>query len=75
MHHGNSTSSSGSWSASRLHRLVTQHSAWFAVFFVFMVSYPEVLEKTCKFLEKYIVHLKTTVSGTFDRLASRLILN
>jgi hypothetical protein len=48
--------------------------AWFTVFFVFMVCYPEAVKHTCLFLEKYVICHKVTAPGTVDRLAAKLQL-
>lgn len=53
----------------------TALQAWYSLFWVFSVKYPETLKYTCNFIERYCMGCKCTVPGAVKRLANKLIKN
>lgn len=62
-------------------RLLTQSAAsftsafeaWFSIFWVFSVKYPDALCCTCHFIEKYCLHHSCSVPGVVRRLGEKVM--
>jgi len=51
----------------------TAMEAWYSVFWVFSVKYPECLNYTCLFIEQYCMGHRGTAPGAVKRLGNKIV--